>query len=263
MKSEKLIKAIGGIDDDIIESADKKTAGSSRGPRWVKIAVAAAVLAAIAIGAVALLPAMMKNGGVETSEQSGDDRAVTSMLSWDDVGITSAVTRPMFYTVTYVWRVSEGKYSSYESGMVIEAEKVGKLLEKVRVNAGWVSSLGGSVLLTEYGEAEIYLIEGVSPDVGVAVKFLDKFEKLTTEHYYALLNPDTDPGPLEQYKKYGLFDNPAGGTGVVADENAFETTRTASDPAPGPEETVTRTAPVEEHTTATAEPYLPSPDPRR
>ena len=109
MKSEKLIKAIGGIDDDIIESADKKTAGSSRGPRWVKIAVAAAVLAAIAIGAVALLPAMMNNGGVGTSEQSGDDRAVTSMLSWDDVGITSAVTRPMFYTVTYVWRVSEGK----------------------------------------------------------------------------------------------------------------------------------------------------------
>ena len=239
MKSEKLIKAIGGIDDDIIESADKKTEGSSRGPRWVKIAVAAAVLASIAIGAVALLPAMMKNGGVGTSEQSGDD-----------VGIT----READYTVAYIWRVSKEKYSSYENGRVIEAEKIGKLLEKVRVNAGWVSSLGGSVLLTEYGDAEIYLIEGVSPDVGVAVKFLDKFEALTTEHYYALLNPDADPGPLEQYKKYGLFDNPAGGTGVVADENAFETTRTASDPAPGPEETVTRTAPVEEHTTAAAAP---------
>lgn len=239
MKSEKLIKAIGGIDDDIIESADKKTEGSSRGPRWVKIAVAAAVLAAIAIGAVALLPAMLKDGW-----------AVTSVLPGDDVGIT----RAEFYSETYVWRVSEGKYSSYESGMVIEAEKVGKLLEKVRVRAGWVSSLGGgSDLLAESGDAGIYLIEGVSPDVGVAVKFFDKFEALTTEHYYALLNPDTDPGPLEQYKRYGLFDNPAGGTGVVADEIAYETTRTASDPVPGPEETVTRTASVEEITTATAQ----------
>ena len=240
MKSDKLIKAIGGIDDDMIENADKKTAGSSRGPRWLIIAAAAAVLAAIAIVAVALLPAMLKDVG-----------AVTSVLPGDDVGIT----RAEFYMETYIWRVSEGKYSSYESGMVIEAEKVGKLLEKVRVRAGWVSSLGGgSDLLAESGDAGIYLIEGVSPDVGVAVKFFDKFEALTTEHYYALLNPDADPGPLEPYKKYGLFDNPAGGTGVVADEITYETTRTASDPVPGPEQTVTRTAPVEEHTTAAAAP---------
>ena len=47
---------------------------------------------------------------------------------------------------------------------------------------------------------EVYTINGVSNDVAVALKFLDKGEAVTTTHFYVLLNPAADLTPVEAYR---------------------------------------------------------------
>ncbi len=46
---------------------------------------------------------------------------------------------------------------------------------------------------------EIYSITGISNDVAVALKFLDKGEAVTTTHYYVILNPGADLTPVAEY----------------------------------------------------------------
>ena len=43
------------------------------------------------------------------------------------------------------------------------------------------------------------MINGVSSDVAVALKFLDKGEAVTTTHYYVILNPNADLSIVEEY----------------------------------------------------------------
>lgn len=74
-------------------------------------------------------------------------------------------------------------------------------LEDVTVTGGWFSVQG--TLLTrlseEHVKAEIFEIKGISADVAVAVKFLEKMDAATTDHFYVILNPQADLTPVQAY----------------------------------------------------------------
>ena len=97
----------------------------------------------------------------------------------------------------YVYSVDEAPFSAYESGKVIAEEKVGEKLREVTVTAGWRRA--GEQLSEETLKAEVYALREVSEDVAAALKFIDKGEALTTDHYYVILNPAADLTAVQAY----------------------------------------------------------------
>lgn len=98
----------------------------------------------------------------------------------------------------YKYNVSSGEFAGYISGKVIPGEKLGEKLTDVTVDAGWFSG-DGTRKTEETLRAEVYLIKGVPEETAVALRFLDKGDALTTEHYYVIINPDADPSPVKEY----------------------------------------------------------------
>ena len=98
----------------------------------------------------------------------------------------------------YDYSIDAGKFSGYVRGRVIEDGKIGKTLEKVTVTAGWFDA-DGNRLTEEHANAEVYEIDGVSTDVAIAIKFLDKLEAETTTHFYVVMNPEADLTPVQDY----------------------------------------------------------------
>lgn len=97
----------------------------------------------------------------------------------------------------YVYSVDDAPFSAYESGKVIAEEKVGEKLREVTVTAGWRRA--GEQLSEETLKAEVYALREVSEDVAAALKFIDKGEALTTDHYYVILNPEADLTAVQAY----------------------------------------------------------------
>ena len=98
----------------------------------------------------------------------------------------------------YDYGINSGAFATYISGKVIDAEKIGAKLESVTVTGGWKNE-AGEWISTEALNAEVYAIEGISSDVAVALKFIDKGEAVTTTHYYVIMNPIADLTAVEDY----------------------------------------------------------------
>ena len=116
---------------------------------------------------------------------------------------TNLVTKNEFgYESRYFYKVDEGDFSTYIGGKVINKDKLGEKISDVTVTAGWETWVGEKLtetVSTENLQAEVYLINGVSNDVAVALKFIDKGEAVTTTHYYVILNPDADLSSVKEY----------------------------------------------------------------
>ena len=97
-----------------------------------------------------------------------------------------------------MYNVSDGEFSTYVSGKVISENKIDSKIDDVSVSAGWKNSFD-EWRTTETLRAEVYLISGISKDVAVALKFIDKGDALTTTHYYVIMNPDTDLTSVKEY----------------------------------------------------------------
>ncbi|MBQ4603542.1 MAG: hypothetical protein IJB16_02970 [Clostridia bacterium] len=117
---------------------------------------------------------------------------------------TQSVTSNEFsgYKKSYFYKVDDDNFSSYIGGKVINKDKLGEKISDVTVTAGWETWVGEKLtetVSTENLRAEVYLINGVSNDVAVALKFIDKGEAVTTTHYYVILNPDADLSSVKEY----------------------------------------------------------------
>ncbi len=117
---------------------------------------------------------------------------------------TQSVTSNEFsgYKKSYFYKVDDDNFSSYIGGKVINKDKLGEKISDVTVTAGWETWVGEKLtetVSTENLRAEVYLINGVSNDVAVALKFIDKGEAVTTTHYYVILNPDADLSAVKDY----------------------------------------------------------------
>ena len=173
MKKEKLYEAIGDINENYVNEAHM-TARKSR-PGWLRWGAMAACLALVVMVAMVAMPTIFNN--TDTPPTIGTESK---------------------YESGYFYRIDEGDYSTYVGGKVIAEEKLGSKVEDVSVTAGWKNA-AGEWISTENLRGEIYLINGVSSDVAVALKFLDKGEAVTTTHYYVILNPNGDLSIVEEY----------------------------------------------------------------
>jgi hypothetical protein len=174
MKQENLYEAIGDIEDTFVNEAH--TANKKAHPAWHKWGAVAACLALMVLVGSFFLPS---TPGEETHTPP------TSELA----------TR---FTAAYLYYVDDGAFASYMGGKVIDESKIGVKIEDVTLTAGWKNS-EGEWIRVEHLRGELYLIEGISPETAVALKFLDKGEAVTTTHYYTILNPDGDLSSMQEY----------------------------------------------------------------
>ena len=173
MKKEKLYETIGDINENYVNEAHM-TAKKSR-PGRLRWGVMAACLALVVMVAIVAMPTMSNNTDTDPT-----------------VGTES------MYELGYFYHIDEGSFSTYVGGKVIAEEKLGGKIDDVSVTAGWRNE-AGEWLSNENLRGEIYLIDGVSSDVAVALKFIDKGEAVTTTHYYVILNPNADVSIVEEY----------------------------------------------------------------
>ena len=190
MKTPRTVNAVGQIDEDLIAAASTETSAKIVRMNPAKWGAVAACLAVVIMAAAAVLPMLLR-----------EDTPVAPVASEAAAPASEAVSGKddeLAIEKVYAYSVDEGKYAAYTAGKVIAAEKVGKKLADVTVTGGWKDP-AGEWMSTEKLGAEVYEIEGISPAVAVALRFIDQGEAVTTTHYYALLNPAADLTPVAEY----------------------------------------------------------------
>lgn len=177
MKTPRIANAVGLIDDDLVIGAANSTKTVNKN-NWLKWSSIAACFAILLAAAAITLPMMLK----------GNDPFPPT-----DTEIGEAV-----YEKGYFYNVDDGIFSTYIGGKVIAEDKIGNMLSNVSVTAGWKNNTG-EWIYTEKLQGEVYSINGISNDVAVALKFIDKGEAVTTTHYYVIMNPNADLTPVKDY----------------------------------------------------------------
>ena len=104
-------------------------------------------------------------------------------------------------SMNYTYVINSGKYKDYCPGKVIEKDRVGEKIGSVTVTGYWegFGAVSENKTQRETLSADVYQIEGVSDDVAVCLKFNDKGDALTTNHYYVVINPKADYSPVREY----------------------------------------------------------------
>ena len=177
MKTPRIANAVGLIDDDLVIGAANSTKTVNKN-NWLKWSSIAACFAILLAAAAITLPMMLK----------GNDPFPPT-----DTEIGEAV-----YEKGYFYNVDDGIFSTYIGGKVIAEDKIGNMLSNVSVTAGWKNNTG-EWIYTEKLQGEVYSINGISNEVAVALKFIDKGEAVTTTHYYVIMNPNADLTPVKDY----------------------------------------------------------------
>lgn len=177
MKTPRIANAVGLIDDDLVIGAANSTETVNKN-NWLKWSSIAACFAILLAAAAITLPMMLK----------GNDPFPPT-----DTEIGEAI-----YEKGYFYNVDDGIFSTYIGGKVIAEDKIGNMLSNVSVTAGWKNNTG-EWIYTEKLQGEVYSINGISNDVAVALKFIDKGEAVTTTHYYVIMNPNADLTPVKDY----------------------------------------------------------------
>lgn len=190
MKIPRIVNAVGHIDDDLVSGANRAKV-VKKNP-WLKWGSIAACFAVMLMAVVAIAPMMF----------SGDDPV-------------PPIDNEYTYEKGYFYAVDEGAYSTYVGGKVIAEDKIGNKIADVSVTAGWKDDAGEWTSTTEKLRGEVYVINGVSNDVAVALKFLDKGEAVTTTHYYVIMNPTADLTPVKDYIITSITPNNPGDEGAV------------------------------------------------
>lgn len=181
MKIEKLYEVLGNINENHIkEAGQEKKAKKNVWPRWCSLVASFSVILLASIIAIPMF--------------------------FDNENGTPSVENDYKYESGYFYNVDESAFSTYVGGKVISNDKINDKLSDVSVTAGWKNA-AGEYTSTEKLRGEIYSISGVSNDVAVALKFLDKGEAVTTTHYYVIMNPKANLAPVAEYITLPIFFN--------------------------------------------------------
>ena len=194
MKTPRIVNAVGHIDDDLVSGANRAKVVKKNA--WLKWGSIAACFAIMIMAAVIAVPMMF----------GGDDPVVPP-----DNGPGNEYQ----YESGYFYQINEGAYSTYVGGKVIAEDKLGNKISDVNLTAGWKNDKGEWASETEALRGEVYTINGVSNDVAVALKFIDKGEAVTTTHYYVIINPAADLTPVQDYIIAPITPNNPGDEGAV------------------------------------------------
>ena len=164
MKIPRIVNAINYIDDDLIESAARSQA--SRKAIILKWSAIAACFV-VALATVWAIPHMLEGNPT---------------LPLDNLTVTEKY---------YDYGIKDGAFAAYIGGEVIAEDRIGNKIEDVIVTAGWKNN-DGEWISAEELKAEVYEIEGVKRDVGVALKFIDEGDAVSTSDYYEIMHPDAE-----------------------------------------------------------------------
>lgn len=186
MKKEKLFEAIGEIKEAYIDEAHMTAKKSAS--RWLGWSTMAACLMLVVLVSVVAIPGMLNN--VNTPSTAAPERI-------EELGLGES----------YIYSIDEGRFSAYASGKVIPEDKIGEKIEDVILTAGWRNNADMTWITQETLRGEVYLIDGISSDVAVALKFIDKGDAVTLTHYYVLTNPDADLTSVAEYVIHPLSPN--------------------------------------------------------
>ncbi|MBO4423029.1 MAG: hypothetical protein J5879_06295 [Clostridia bacterium] len=195
MKEEIMRRAIGGIDDNLIEGAEKEEKKMSKNTAWIRWVAIAAALITLTVVAAFTLPLMFKS----TEPVTTPDTPSESSEKGEGVGDPNYTGNETILFEKYVYTVDSGRFATYVQGKAINKKYVGEKIDNVTVTAGWVRPEGLPQAEKEHARAEIYEIKGVSEDTAVAIKFLDKLEAQTTDFYYVIMDPNADLTPVQPY----------------------------------------------------------------
>ena len=190
MKTPRIANAVGHIDDDLVSGATH--AKATKKNIWLKWGSIAACFAVMLMAVVVAVPMMF----------GGDDPV-------------PPIDDEYQYESGYFYQINEGAYSTYVGGKVIAEDKIGNKIADVNLTAGWKDDKGEWKSETEALRGEVYTINGVSNDVAVALKFIDKGEAVTTTHYYVIMNPAADLTPIQDYIIAPITPNNPGDEGAV------------------------------------------------
>lgn len=190
MKTPRIVNAVGQIDDDLVSGANRAKVAKKN--VWLKWGSIAACFAVMLMAVVAIAPMMF----------GGDDPV-------------PPIDNEYQYESGYFYQINEGAYSTYVGGKVIAEDKIGNKIADVNLTAGWKDDKGEWKSETEALRGEVYTINGVSNDVAVALKFIDKGEAVTTTHYYVIMNPAADLTPVQDYIITPITSNNPGDEGAV------------------------------------------------
>lgn len=190
MKTPRIVNAVGHIDDDLVSGATR--AKATKKNVWLKWGSIAACFAVMLMAVVVAVPMMF----------GGDDPV-------------PPIDNEYQYESGYFYQINEGAYSTYVGGKVIAEDKIGNKIADVNLTAGWKDDKGEWKSETEALRGEVYTINGVSNDVAVALKFIDKGEAVTTTHYYVIMNPAADLTPVQDYIIAPITPNNLGDEGAV------------------------------------------------
>ena len=125
--------------------------------------------------------------------QSTEPSSVTSPA----VEATTKAPEAAFYEA-YCYSLDDPAYSAYIPGKVITPDRVGEKIGDATVTAGWTYA-DGTMPVTEQLRCEIYQITEIDPATAICIKFLDKGEALTTDHYYVQINASADLSAIADY----------------------------------------------------------------
>ncbi|MBQ6020150.1 MAG: hypothetical protein IJL26_08230 [Clostridia bacterium] len=122
----------------------------------------------------------------------------TSEQPSSTVPVAVPSTTEAFLIKQYVYSVAAPEYASYLSGKVIDGSRVGAKIGDTVAAAGWRFA-DGSMPVVETLRCELFEIKGIDRAVAVCVRFIDKGEALTTDHYYALCNPNAGLSSVSEF----------------------------------------------------------------
>lgn len=189
MKTNEFFDAMGKIDPALIERAERKVVKKSP---IMKIAVIAASFAVLIAGAVAVLPMLLD---IEPEETIVGEETLYlfdpfyGSVEIAETGVGTNAKYPIFRIVGY-------KYSEYliRNAYPVEmyGEIIGEKLDDINVLNGWgyFSERPAVEHDLKVVKAEVYAVNGVAPDAGVAIKFIEEGPFNSLEHYFAAVNTD-------------------------------------------------------------------------
>ena len=183
--------ALNGLSEEMIEENLKEEAEGRRIPssdsvysarHWIKwIVLSAAALSLVA--GLSTLPAWIERRAAVPTDTEQNPPASTALA------LGTTFVEELALEKQYQTRITGGDYQTYVLQRTCEEQYVGELLGSVTVEAGWQNGAGEYVSEVEHLMAQVYALKAYSPQAAVCLKFLDKGDALTTEHYYVYRNP--------------------------------------------------------------------------
>lgn len=195
MKEDMMRRAIVGIDDKLIEDADKARGKTRKRLSWVKWGSIAAVFVLIVSMSVMILPGMLKddNQGIST------DWPIKHVpKTSDDSEIAGPITAETWSVTGNAGRYTDLQYS--DIGYRTCAVAVNESYKGKSLGDGVVTGQDLFSLEMHEMNVEVYEITGVNPEIAVAVRFTEPDQSINgLNHIYAYMNIDYVPKTLGDF----------------------------------------------------------------